>query len=212
MRGAYLPGDRSVALRDDVPRPEPGPGQVLVEMRASGICGSDLRDIYREHLGTGPEAYCNVVAGHEPCGVIVETGPACRRFSVGDRVVLYDISGCGLCSDCRSGYMISCTSPLRAAYGWQRDGGHADYLLADESTCLALPEPLTFVDGACVACGFGTAYEAVRRAGDPAVLVASSERIRRELGWQPQKPGVEAMIANAWDWMTTFDLSSSSPA
>jgi threonine dehydrogenase-like Zn-dependent dehydrogenase len=61
--------------------------------------------------------------------------------------------------------MISCTSPLRAAYGWQRDGGHADYLLAEESTCVALPDSLSWLDGACVACGFGTAYQALRRAG-----------------------------------------------
>jgi threonine dehydrogenase-like Zn-dependent dehydrogenase len=70
--------------------------------------------------------------------------------------------------------MISCTSPQRAAYGWQRDGGHADYLLADEHTCIALPDALTFLDGACVACGVGTAYEALRRAdvsGRDAVVV-----------------------------------------
>jgi threonine dehydrogenase-like Zn-dependent dehydrogenase len=165
MRGVYLPGGRQVEVRDDVPCRAPGEGQVLVAMRASGICGSDLRAIYREHLGTGPEAYCGVVAGHEPCGVVVEAGPGCRRFRPGDRVALYHIAGCGLCHDCRTGYLISCTSPQRAAYGWQRDGGHADYLLAEERTCVALPEPLTFVDGACVACGFGTAYEALRRAG-----------------------------------------------
>ena len=56
------------------------------------------------------------------------------------------------------------------------------------------------------------AIESPRRAGDPAVLVASSERIRRELGWQPEKPGVDAMIADAWEWMTTFDLSVTPPA
>jgi threonine dehydrogenase-like Zn-dependent dehydrogenase len=84
---------------------------------------------------------------------------------VGDRVAIYHIAGCGLCPDCRGGFMISCTSPLRAAYGWQRDGGHADFLLAEESTCVPLPEPLTWLDGACVACGFGTAYQALRRAG-----------------------------------------------
>jgi threonine dehydrogenase-like Zn-dependent dehydrogenase len=164
MTGVYLPGDRKVVL-DEVAVPDPGPGQVLVRMRASSICGSDLRAIYREHLGTGPEAYCGVIAGHEPAGEIVATGPGCRRFSAGDRVVLYHIAGCGVCADCRAGYMISCTSPFRAAYGWQRDGGHADYLLAEESTCVALPDPLTYVDGACVACGFGTAYEALCRAG-----------------------------------------------
>jgi threonine dehydrogenase-like Zn-dependent dehydrogenase len=173
MRGVFLPGGRQVALRA-VPRPEPGHGQVLVRVRASTICGSDLRAIYREHLGTGPEAYRGVIAGHEPCGDIVEVGPGCRRFAAGDRVLLYHIAGCGLCPDCRKGYMISCTSPLRAAYGWQRDGGHADYVLAEESTCIALPEPLTYVDGACVACSFGTAYEALSRlqvGGRDAVLV-----------------------------------------
>ncbi len=145
--------------------PTPGPGQVVVAMRASTICGSDLRAIYREHLGSGPEAYKDVIAGHEPCGEIVAVGPGCRRFGAGYRVAIYHIAGCGLCRDCRAGWMVSCTSPLRAAYGWQRDGGHADYLLADESTCVALPDALSWLDGACVACGFGTAYEALRRAG-----------------------------------------------
>src|SRR4051795_12680104 len=173
MRGVFLPGGRQVDIRE-VADPTPGPGQVVVRMRASTICGSDIRAIYREHLGTGAEAYRGVVAGHEPCGEIVEVGPGCRRFAVGDRVVLYHIAGCGLCAECRAGYMISCTSPLRAAYGWQRDGGHADYLLAEESTCVPLPDALSYVDGACVACGFGTAYEALCRAevsGRDAVLV-----------------------------------------
>ena len=164
MKGVFLPGGRNVVI-EDVPTPVPGHQQVLVQMRASTICGSDIRAIYREHLGHGPEAYRGVIAGHEPAGEIVEIGPGCRRFAVGDRVLLYHIAGCGLCPDCRSGYMISCTSPYRAAYGWQRDGGHADYILADESTCIALPEPLSYVDGACVACGFGTAYEALWKAG-----------------------------------------------
>src|SRR3954464_13899981 len=164
MCGAYLPGGRRVEFRD-APVPVPGAGQVLVAMRASTICGSDLRAIYREHLGTGPEAYQGVIGGHEPAGESVEGGPGCRRSRVGDRVALYHIAGCGVCRDCRSGYMISCTSPARAAYGWQRDGGHADYLLAEERTCVALPDELSYVDGACVACAFGTSYEALCRAG-----------------------------------------------
>jgi threonine dehydrogenase-like Zn-dependent dehydrogenase len=162
-----------VELRE-VPVPEPGSGQVLVRVGASTICGSDIRAIYREHLGVGAEAYRGVIAGHEPAGTIVSAGPGCRRFGAGDRVLLYHIAGCGLCADCRSGYAISCTSPARAAYGWQRDGGHAEFVLAEESTCIALPDALSFVDGACIACGFGTAYEAVSRAavsGQDAVLV-----------------------------------------
>jgi threonine dehydrogenase-like Zn-dependent dehydrogenase len=196
MRGAFLPGDRTVDLRD-VPAPTPGPGQVVVSMRASTICGSDLRAIYREHLGRGPEAYQGVVCGHEPCGEIVEVGAGCRRFRVGDRVVLYHIAGCGLCRDCRAGYMISCTSPMRAAYGWQRDGGHADLLLAEESTCVLLPDELTFLDGACVACGFGTAYEAVTRAdvsGRDAVLVTGLGPVGLAAGMLAKALGAELVI------------------
>lgn len=164
MKGVILPGQRQVEIRE-FPVPQPGHGQVLVRMKASSICGSDLRAIYREHLGTGAEAYRGVIAGHEPCGQIAEVGPGCKRFKPGDRVIIYHISGCGVCRDCREGYMISCTSPLRAAYGWQRDGGHADYMLAEESTCVPLPDALSYVDGALIACGFGTAYEPLRRVG-----------------------------------------------
>src|SRR3954470_23181395 len=121
MRGIYLPGNREVVTRD-VDDSAPGPGQVVVRMKASTICGSDIRAIYREHLGKGPEAYQNVVAGHEPCGQIVALGSGCRRFQKQDRVIVYHISGCGLCNDCRRGYAISCSSErFRRAYGWQRD-------------------------------------------------------------------------------------------
>jgi threonine dehydrogenase-like Zn-dependent dehydrogenase len=161
MRGVVLPGGSRVE-HVTVPIPEPGPGQVLLAMRASSICGSDIRAIYREHLGQGAEAYRGVVAGHEPCGEVVATGHGVR-LAVGDRVVVYHIVGCGLCDECRRGYEIGCTDSSRAAYGWQRDGGHADYLLAEERSCLPLPSSLSFVDGALVSCGFGTAWEALLR-------------------------------------------------
>lgn len=171
MQGVVLPGNSTVEIRD-YRVPEPGHGQVLVKMKASSICGSDIRAIYREHLGKGPEAYQGVIAGHEPCGRIVKVGSGCKQCRVGDHVVIYHISGCGCCEDCKHGYMISCTSPLRAAYGWQRDGGHADYLLAEENTCVRLPDSLSYVDGALVACGFGTAYEALTR-----MRVSGSDRL-----------------------------------
>lgn len=67
-------------------------------MKASTICGSDIRCIYREHVGKGPEGYQGVIARHEPCGQIVAEGEGCRRFKVGDRVIVYHISGCGVCN------------------------------------------------------------------------------------------------------------------
>ena len=175
MMGAILPGNSTVELKQfDIPTP--GHGQVLVKTMASTICGSDIRCIYREHTGKGAEGYIpGTIAGHEPCGVIVEEGPGLRRFKKGDRVIVYHIHGCGICHDCRMGYQISCSSPLRAAYGWQRDGGMAEYMLCDEQDLVALPDELTYADGAQVACGFGTVYEAICKvhgvSGRDAVLV-----------------------------------------
>lgn len=171
--GAYLPGNGTVELRP-VEIPSPGYGQVVIKTKSSTICGSDIRAIYREHVGKGPEGYQNKVAGHEPCGQIVECGPGMKRFREGDRVIVYHISGCGVCNDCRRGYMISCTSPERAAYGWQRDGGMCAYILADEKDLVGLPDELTYTDGAQVACGFGTVYEGLEKigiCGDHRVLV-----------------------------------------
>ncbi len=174
MRAAYLPGNSTVELRE-VETPKPGAAQVLLRMKASGICGSDVRAIYREHLGKGPEAYQGVIAGHEPAGQVVAVGPECKDMKVGDRVAVYHISGCGVCHDCRLGYQISCRSTEhRAGYGWQRNGGHSDYLIADEVDLIRLPENVSFVDGAMAACGLGTAYEALKRAqvsGSDTVLV-----------------------------------------
>ncbi len=164
MKGAVLPGDSTVKFKEYA-IPKPGHGQVLVRTKSSTICGSDIRAIYREHLGKGAEGYQGVIGGHEPCGQIVEAGPGLKRFKVGDRVIVYHISGCGVCHDCRMGYMISCSSPHRAAYGWQRDGGMAPYMLCDEKDLVLLPDSLTYTDGAQVACGFGTVYEALQKIG-----------------------------------------------
>jgi len=165
MKGAVLPGNSTVELRVfDIPTP--GHGEVLIRMKSSTICGSDIRCIYHEHLGKGPEGYQpGMIAGHEPCGQIVEVGPGCRRFKEGDRVIVYHISGCGVCNDCRRGYMISCTSEYRRAYGWQRDGGMAEYMLAEEKDLVYLPDELSYSDGAQVACGFGTVYEGLEKIG-----------------------------------------------
>ena len=174
MRAAFLPGDSTVEMRT-VPVPTPGHGEVLLRVKASTICGSDIRCIYHEHLGKGPEGYQGVIAGHEPCGQIVTTGEGCRRFKTGDRVIVYHISGCGVCNDCRRGYMISCTSvEYRRAYGWQRDGAMAGYLIAEEKDLVLLPDALSYADGAQVACGFGTVYEGLEKigiSGNDAVLI-----------------------------------------
>lgn len=197
MTAAFLPGNSTVELRN-VPIPSPGHGEVLLRVKASTICGSDIRAIYHEHLGKGPEGYQGVIAGHEPCGQIVSAGEGCRRFKAGDRVIVYHISGCGLCNDCRRGYMISCTSEkYRRAYGWQRDGGMAEYMVAEEKDLIALPGALSYADGAQVACGFGTVYEGLQKIGidgNHAVLITGLGPVGLAAGALCRKLGANKII------------------
>ncbi len=200
MRGVILPGKERVEIKElDVP--EPGYGQVLVKMKASGLCGSDLRAIYHEHRGSDPnERYQNVVAGHEPAGLVEAVGPGASGFEPGDRVVVYHIAGCGRCEECRKGFMIGCHSPDRSAYGWQRDGGHADFLLAEARTLLHLPDELTYADGALVACGFGTAYQGILRAD-----VSGRDRVL-VVGLGPVGLGVVMLAASSGAEVIGVDL------
>jgi threonine dehydrogenase-like Zn-dependent dehydrogenase len=197
MTAAFLPGNSTVEMRT-VQVPQPDHGEVLLRVKASTICGSDIRAIYHEHLGKGPEGYQGVIAGHEPSGQVVSTGPGCRRFNVGDRVIVYHISGCGVCNDCRRGYMISCTSDeYRRAYGWQRDGGMAEYMVAEEKDLIALPDELSYGDGAQVACGFGTVYEGLEKIGingDHAVLITGLGPVGLAAGALCRKLGAEKII------------------
>lgn len=202
MTGAYLPGDSTVAFKE-YEIPELRHGEVLVKTKASTICGSDIRCIYNEHLGKGPEGYQpEMIAGHEPSGRIVRCGPGTRHFQEGDRVIVYHISGCGICNDCRRGYMISCTSEeYRKAYGWQRHGGMAPYIVAEEKDLVMLPPALSYADGAQVACGFGTVYEGLEKigiSGNDAVLITglgpvglAAAMLCRAMG-APQVIGIEA--------------------
>ncbi len=174
MLGMKLPGGAKVeAVEVEVPKP--GPGQVLLKMKAASLCGSDLKYIYYEHTDkTGGARYDDVIAGHEPSGQVVAVGEDVSDFKVGDRVVVYHIQGCGYCDECRKGFFINCQNPERRAYGWQRDGALGEYMVADESTFIHLPDFLTYEDGAMIACGFGTAYQGLLRAhvsGNDTVLV-----------------------------------------
>lgn len=162
VRGLIFTGNRRSEL-EEVEIGEPGPGQVLVGIRASGVCGSDLH-AYR--LPGGPATYVegrHIVAGHEPCGVVEAVGPGVPGFRPGDRVIAYHVVGCGSCASCRAGYMVNCTSPLRDAYGAGRHGGHAPLMLAEARTLIPLPDELSFIDGAMTACGIATAHSACRK-------------------------------------------------
>jgi len=117
MQGAIIIGGRRQVELREFPVPEPGPGQVLVRMKAAGMCGSDLHNIYRTMNLDDPGHYQGCIAGHEPCGTVEAIGPNCKNFKEGDRVIVYHITGCRNCYACRKGWIVNCTSDQRSVYG-----------------------------------------------------------------------------------------------
>ena len=164
VTGLAFSGNKVAELREfDIPLPEPT--EVRIAVKASGVCGSDLHPYVEEHGLRDEDSGALLVAGHEPAGIIEEVGQEVVDFKQGDRVLVYHIMGCGNCYNCRLGHPVVCTSPRRAAYGGQRNGAHAPLLIAEQRSLIRIPEPLTFADGAMIACGVGTAYSALLKTG-----------------------------------------------
>ncbi|WP_137894521.1 zinc-binding dehydrogenase [Ramlibacter sp. 2FC] len=170
MRGLTFPGGREVAFVD-FPDPVPGPGEIVLEIKASGFCGSDLH-YYRRPKGTPASARFQyqagpVIGGHEPCGIIAAIGPAVPASigRVGDRVMVHHYAGCSTCSHCRSGWQQLCQEIPIHSYGNNDHGAHAKYMKVPAMTVLPLPDELSFAAGAAISCGTGTAFSALHRAG-----------------------------------------------
>ena len=158
MRAVYFPGNRTTELRE-APDPTPGPDEVVLEIRASGMCGSDLHT-YRSAAGSP------FVIGHEPCGVVTARGAAvdARLAPDGARVMVHHYDGCRTCRECLSGWTQLCEKGS-VVFGRTGDGAHARWMKVPARTLVPLPDALSFVEGAAVSCGTGTAYGALKRMG-----------------------------------------------
>jgi threonine dehydrogenase-like Zn-dependent dehydrogenase len=157
MRGLVFMGDRRAEVRD-FPDPEPGPGEVVVQLKVSGLCGSDLH-IYRQTAEQ--RAGRDTIPGHEPSGIVASVGAGVDTVQVGDRVSVFHYRGCGHCKHCLAGNIQWCAE--RRGYGGPIHGSAADYILTDARNCLPLPQELTFAHGALMACAAGTAFSAMRK-------------------------------------------------
>ena len=117
MRGAVLLGGRQVVLKE-FPDPEPGPGEVVMRTRASGLCGSELHSLYRPPREQRQRLKMwGYIGGYEPAGTIDQIGPGVEGLEVGDRVMVYHIQGCGYCRYCRSGWMLHCPVVKKSSIG-----------------------------------------------------------------------------------------------
>ena len=167
MRGVVFTGDRQLELRE-FPDPTPGPGEVVLEIKASGMCGSDLqvlpRGRQRGRVARPGGQRKRVIGGHEPCGVVAARGPGVTEAEarVGQRVMIHHYAAAGSASTAGSGWSQLCPSGI-TVYGVTGDGGHARYMKVPARTIVPLPDELTFEEGAAVSCGTGTAYGALKR-------------------------------------------------
>jgi threonine dehydrogenase-like Zn-dependent dehydrogenase len=169
MKGVVFTGDRKLEILE-FPDPTPGPGEVVLEIKASGMCGSDLK-FYRasggaSSLGLGAKSGPNI-AGHEPCGVVAAVGPGVseKQAKTGMRVMQHHYRGCGVCEHCSTGWMQLCVEGVAEVYGVTGHGAHAKYMKCPARTLVPLPDELSFEAGAAISCGTGTAWGALHRLG-----------------------------------------------
>jgi alcohol dehydrogenase, propanol-preferring len=145
----------------ELPDPEPGPGEVRIALGACGVCRTDL------HLVDGelPDPKLPVIPGHQIAGRVERLGTGSGRFAIGDRVgVPWLAWACGECRYCLAGRENLCE---RAVFtGYQRDGGYAELVVADERFCLPLPGGYSDLEVAPLLCAGLIGYRALRMAGE----------------------------------------------
>jgi 2-desacetyl-2-hydroxyethyl bacteriochlorophyllide A dehydrogenase len=140
----------------DVPIPAVGPRDVLVRIKAAGICHSDVH--YR--AGVSPVNY-PLTLGHEVAGVVEQAGPEVSNVHIGDRVCLHYMVTCGDCVYCSMGSEQFCTSGQML--GYHRDGGYAEYIVLPARSAFPLPDEIPFEQGAIMMCSSATSFHALRK-------------------------------------------------
>jgi alcohol dehydrogenase len=157
MKASVLHKFRTPPNFEEVDDPVCRPKSVVVELKACGVCRSD----HHAWLGNDPDVELPHIMGHELAGIIVEIGSEIKEFSVGDRVTVPFILGCGLCSDCQTGNSTVCDN--QETIGFTIRGGFAQFVeirLADFNL-VGLPDSLSFELAAAMGCRVTTAFRAL---------------------------------------------------
>jgi len=168
MKAARLHAIRGKLSIDSIPIPQLGPNDVLIDIRAAGICHSDMN--YRD--GISPVARLPITLGHEIAGVVVEKGEDTAGMQEGDRVCVHYVISCGKCSFCTSDEENYCAEYQMV--GKDVDGGFAEYVRVPARNILKLPDRIPFDQAAILGCAVSTAYHALKRgrakAGDTILI------------------------------------------
>lgn len=143
MKALMYEGAWHMPLRD-IPLPEPGPDDVLISVRAAGVCGSDVHGF----TGSTGRRKPPLVMGHEFTGEIAGVGGGVADFAPGDRVVVQPLLTCGVCAQCRAGRPNICTN--RTGVGMNFNGGYAEAVRVPQRLLHRLPDELSWEHGAMV--------------------------------------------------------------
>jgi propanol-preferring alcohol dehydrogenase len=163
MKAAVLHEFKKPLEFQEVDRPKPGAGEVLVKVEACGVCHSDLHVADGDWPQLIPITKKNLILGHEIAGRVVEKGPSVDQLEIGDRVGIPWVHWtCGECDFCREGNENLC--PKQQITGVTVDGGYAEFVKAPASHTLKLPDGLCFTDVAPLFCAGVTVYRALRHA------------------------------------------------
>jgi D-arabinose 1-dehydrogenase-like Zn-dependent alcohol dehydrogenase len=163
MRAERFYADTKTVALEDIPIPEPGPGEVLVKVAFCGICHSDLSLIN----GTFPTQAPVVTQGHEASGTVAQLGPDVTDWAEGDRVVVAAGRPCLRCSNCSRGDTVNCLRIQLMAFAY--DGAWAEYTVAQASGLTRVPDNVPLEQAAILADAVSTPYGAVVRTGKVAV-------------------------------------------
>lgn len=158
MKAAILRAPRAPIEIAELPKPQPGPGEILIKMEACGICHSDLFISAAPHLPHVP-----LVLGHEGVGRVEELGAGVQNLKAGDRVgIAFLHHACGNCEYCLSGRETYC--PKQVQTGYMVDGALAEYAVGAADYVARIPEGLSSLEAAPLVCAGLTAYKALRTA------------------------------------------------
>jgi propanol-preferring alcohol dehydrogenase len=161
MKAMQLAAPRTALKLVDLPTPRPGRGQMLIRIRACGVCRTDLHVVDGE-LAQGK---LPIVPGHEIVGTVVEKGVGVERFAVGERVGVPWLGyTCGACRYCASGRENLCDAARFT--GYHLDGGYAEYTVADQRYCFAIPREYDDASAAPLLCAGLIGYRSLAMAGD----------------------------------------------
>jgi len=141
----------------ELPAPKPGPEEILVRVKAAGICRSDAH--YR--AGVSPVTPLPLTLGHEVAGTVEDFGDDVTNFSRGDRVCLHYLATCGKCARCLAGNAQFC--PVARLLGNHRDGGYAELVAMPAASAFALPDEIGFQQGAIMMCSSATSWHALNK-------------------------------------------------